>query len=377
MSKSLMIIHQFRPLTGGAELQAERLSESLAALGHKVAVLTKLLDTNSKDLEVRAGINIHRVSFPFPNDFTAENNYELFYYLIKHGRKYDIFHVHQAFGHAMTAILAAKLLKKKSILKIACAGDYGDLRVLTSLDGAEHGIKILRQVDAVIAISEEIKNELVDNGFDPKRIHRIPNGVDTDYFKRKLLRKETIPFRIVLIGRRTPQKGIDVALKALTILKTFGYDENKVLLEMYGRDSDEFDYQKMAISMNVHSMTRFNSFAGDMVNIYDNANAFILPSRGEGLSNSLLEAMSMSLPVVTTTVSGNTEVIDNNINGILIEPNNPELLANSIMRLITTPKLSETLGIFARTKVIEKYSMTFVAKKYSELYKTLTNPKVN
>lgn len=364
-----MLIHQFRPITGGAELQAERLSGKLINLGHSVEVLTRLWDDSAPE-EIINAVKVIRVSFPYAYTGEGKQAVETFRYLFNNRHKYDIFHAHQGFGHAMVAVVVARCFGKRSIVKIACAGEYGDLNVLSNLEGGNKALSILRKADAIIAISREVEMELIENGFVPGQIHLIPNGVDTDFFKRTIAIPTRERFRFILIGRRHPQKGIDTAFQALKQLKEEGL-AGSVELRLYGRDYEGHDYRQIAFDLGVGDMVEFLPFSDTIFDVYQDANGFILPSRGEGLSNSLLESMSMELPVIATRVSGTEDVIENGQDGILVSPDSPEELAQAMQRLIINHPEAIKLGRNARVKVCRKFSLDYVAQKYSELYNEL------
>jgi glycosyltransferase involved in cell wall biosynthesis len=99
-----------------------------------------------------------------------------------------------------------------------------------------------------------------------------------------------------------------------------------------------------------------------------------LPSRTEGLSNVLLEAMSFELPVIATRISGTVDVVDHGESGILIPPESPEALAVAMELVINNPEVSSKLGENARQRILEKFSLDEVARRYSELYHKLCTP---
>ena len=129
--RAMMIIHNFRPgPTGGAELQAERLSKALAAMDHEMQVLTWLSVPDAPMEEMSDGVRIHRVPFRLPYWITLDNS-NTFHFLVRQRNTYDILHAHLAFGHAVMAVVAARLLEKRSVVKIACSGEYGDMAVFS------------------------------------------------------------------------------------------------------------------------------------------------------------------------------------------------------------------------------------------------------
>lgn len=368
--RGMMVIHQFRPVTGGAELQAERLAIKLAERGHGMQVFTELRTPDTMPEENINGVQVHRVGFKMAYwPCTVPHTNDTFKYLFSNRHTFDILHAHQAFGHAVVAVVVAKLTGKKSIVKVACSGEVGDLHVLSGFKLAKPALQILKNADCMIAISEEVQQELIEYGFKPSKIARIPNGVDTGAFKRDKGFPPLNEFHFVLIGRKTHQKGIDTALKAVKILKANGTMSFK--LSFYGREDPKYDYQTMARELGVSELVEFCDFTDDIQEVFDNSHCLILPSRNEGMSNTLLEAMAFELPVIASAVSGTVEIVDNKINGFLIPPESPEFLAEKIQSIMQNPESAFQMGKNARKKIVENFSLEYVARKYSDLYQRL------
>jgi L-malate glycosyltransferase len=369
-SRALMIIHNFRPgQVGGAELQAERLAARLAGLGHSMQVLTRLTIADAPLEEMQNEVRIHRLPYPLPYWINRDNALT-FRFLFRNRRSFDVLHAHQAFGHAVVAAVFARSFNKKCVVKIACAGQYGDLSVISEFGGFDRALRILHQADAMVALSNEVKQELLDYGFRPDRIFRIPNGVDTAHFRRTQPLPDRKRTRFIQICRRHPQKGVDSTLQAALHLKERGFGE-RFEINLYGADYAEFDYRSMAQELGVADVVAFYPFVQDIISVYHSAHCLLLPSRAEGLSNSLLEAMAMELPAIATPVSGTLEVVDDGVNGMLIPPDAPDRLAAAMSSIISDPELSGRLGSNARTKVEDCYSLEKVAAQYAQLYEQL------
>jgi glycosyltransferase involved in cell wall biosynthesis/SAM-dependent methyltransferase len=369
----MMIISQFRPVASGAELQAERLAYKLAGLGFPLQVLTQHRDPTSLSDEIFRGVKIHRCDFPLAYNLNYEAVPTL-HYLIKKRHTFDILHNHQMWGHAVVATLVARWLGKKNVIKLACAGTFGDLEVLSTLRYAKWGLQVLQMADAIIAVSHEIQSELLEYGFAAEKIHRIPNGVDVEEFQRSRPFPSNPRRRFILLGRRTPQKGIDTALKALKILADKGLAVD-LELKFYGWDYAEWDYRQMAQDLGVEELVTFLPFENNVLDVYQAAYCLLLPSVGEGLSNVLLEAMSLEMPVIASKVSGTEEVLDDQKNGLLIPPGSPEALASAMDLVLAKPELAFDWGRQARRKVQEHYSLDAVAQKYAKLYDFLVSKK--
>ena len=367
--RGMMVIHQFRPIINGAELQAERLAIRLAQRGHEMQVFTELRVPGSLPEEDMQGVRVHRVDFKMAYRILAGVE-STFRYLAKAQKSYDILHVHQVFGHAVVSIVVARVFKKRCIVKVACAGSYGDLNVFSKFPGFKGALSIMKQADCIIAISSDVEKELLEWGFSHGQIRRIPNGVDIEYFKREQPFPERDPVRFVLIGRRTPQKGIDIALQAARILMNDGLNK-KFEIKFYGSDHSEYDFRHMAEELGVTPLVEFLPHQDAIRDILHHAHSLILPSRGEGMPNVLLEAMSFKLPVIASRVSGVVDIIEDNMDGILIPSEDSHALASAMKRIIMESDLAARLGRQARKKVASEFSLESMADKYSALYEQL------
>ena len=142
-----------------------------------------------------------------------------------------------------------------------------------------------------------------------------------------------------------------------------------------GDGHDRTYFENIAKDLNINSYISFHGDSNNVLALLQQSRIFILPSRAEGHSNALLEAMACGLPVIATKVGGNLDVLNNNENGILVEKENPEQLANAINRVLNDNKLAEQLGENAIKTVVRKYSMESTVSRYIELYSELQTVK--
>jgi glycosyltransferase involved in cell wall biosynthesis len=106
----------------------------------------------------------------------------------------------------------------------------------------------------------------------------------------------------------------------------------------------------------------------DIVDLLQHSWGFVLPSRWEGMPNALLEAMACGLPCVATRVSGSEDIIQSEINGLLVEPEQPALLAHALRRIVTDRALALRLGQEARDTIVTRYRIETVAERCLHLY---------
>jgi glycosyltransferase involved in cell wall biosynthesis len=107
------------------------------------------------------------------------------------------------------------------------------------------------------------------------------------------------------------------------------------------------------------------------------ADLFVLPSSTEGMSNALLEAMAVGLPIVATRVPGNCELIRDEDSGLLVEPKDPQALAQAIIRLLSSPEQAARLGQAARETAASRFAIQRIGQDYLALYAELLSQTSN
>ena len=226
--------------------------------------------------------------------------------------------------------------------------------------------KIFRRADSVQAISTFLGDWALNMGFEGKPI-TIPNGVDVSRFATQGLRASDGKVRVISVSRLSHKNGLDLLIRALSLLP-----EN-VVLTLVG---DGEDKDKLVAIANELSISTRVSFVGqknhvEVVELFKQSDIFCRPSRTEGLGNSFLEAMAAGLPTVGTPVGGIPDFL-NAQTGWLCEPENPESIAQTIGRVIATPK-EEVIAITQRAAnlVREKYNWNSIGHEMGELFKAV------
>ena len=115
----------------------------------------------------------------------------------------------------------------------------------------------------------------------------------------------------------------------------------------------------------------------DVPNLLAASNAFILPSRWEGMPNVVLEAMAAGLPVVATQVEGVSELIHDGVNGLTVAPDQPAELANAIFRILSQPDFRRNAGLNSQVIVAKEFTIQCTADAYAKLYLQLLQRQAN
>jgi glycosyltransferase involved in cell wall biosynthesis len=377
----LMVVRQFLPWVGGTERQAQRLAARLIEAGVDVGVVTGWWVWGTSRQEVIDSIPVSR-NFTWWGMFGLKGlrkfggytyMLSLFWYLWKQRNRYDLIHIHMLSYPAFPGVLAGRWLGKKTIVKIANSGWGSDIRRMRNNDllpGQRQMLPVALRADRIVAVNKRIVDELRQAGVPAERIAVIPNGVDVNGLGCRCDYGLTSPLVAVFVGRLHPQKGLDVLIAAFAevVRSRPGIGWRLWLL---GDGPSRPELETMAQQMGVAQDVKFWGQVDNVSTLLDRADIFVLPSRAEGMSNALLEAMAHGLPCVATRISGNTDLIQHGENGLLVQPESETALAEAMLNLADDEMLRRRVGRAARETVETGYSMDSIAQRYVELYDTL------
>ena len=364
-----MIIQSYYPRIGGAERQVLQLAPLLRQRDIQVTVVTRRYP-GLKAFENIAGTPVYRISAPGPKA-VASLMFTLGALLQLARLKPDLIHAHELLSPATTALAAKKLFGTPIIVKVLRGGKLGDFAKVRRRRNAGAWLKTMSaQVDAFVAISAEIERELIEAGAPAHKIRRIVNGVDTQLYQpaqNRLEAGQRLGIKenpvVLYAGRLEPEKRLDLALRAWSRL---GKEHPQACFQLIGAGSSEDMLRQIpAVGM------KFTGRVDETAPYLQAADIFVLPSESEGLSNSLLEAMSCGLAILATDVGGVRDVVTDGISGLIIPPGDQNAIENSLRRLLEDESLRNVLGQNARKRVQADFSLGSTADKLSTLYQSL------
>lgn len=410
-----MIAFMFAPLVGGAEVQAEKQARQLKELGHDVVVVTLRHNKQWKREEVLDGLRIIRVGGIYNHEGWLRIGrlghlpIDLLFFLtlwrLRH--RYDVLHSLQLSPLAAVATLIGKLTRKPVIINIPSTGpgkkqqksdavlmadtltdaeflkiDFkdvvvGDIAYLyRSAVGGRAIVRFLKKSDAFYQVlSNRSKPYLISHGFRAEQVVLIPNGVDSERFQPAPERRPspTNPRRdIVCVARLQYPKGVDVLLHAWGRMMREPAEWRMGLqprLLLIGEGPLQRQLERIAKDLDIQDSVQFLGLRRDVVDLLQQAWGFVLPSRWEGMPNALLEAMSCGLPCVATRVSGSEDIIVDGTNGLLVQPEQPEEMAQALRRIIEDSALAQRLAEEARATVLRDYQLNTIIARCVELYR--------
>ena len=266
---------------------------------------------------------------------------------------------------------------RAGLIAIAAARRAGGCRLIAARRSVpkERGMQralaelVVRIADRIVVNAEMLR----PSGGAGRRTDVIPSGVDTGRFapgRDREAAKTGLGFvpetaLIGTVGRLEPRKGTDTLLDAVAAL---GAARPDVALVVVGEGPLRGELAARAERLGIAARVRLLGDRADVDDVLAALDVFVLPSRTEGMSNALLEAMAMALPVVATAVGGTPEVIADGRSGLLVPSDDPAAMAAAIGRVLADPARGRGLGEVARSVVEERYGARSMVRRLEGIY---------
>lgn len=374
-----MITNQFPPDYGGGARQAFFLSKRLIRKGIDVEVVTRKLNPKGY-FEYEGFLKVHRLSPVMGKKINDKFFYfNLFFWLLRHARKFDVFHGHSLSENSLIATLVAKITNRPVILKMTLLGRDDPLSLQKTRKG-RFNIKIFSLAEALISISSELTELYLKSELDPDKLLEIPNGVDLDIFKpTEVSRIINNDIRVLFCGTISPRKGVDTLIRAWSIVQKEFKNAKLIIVGPVWRTlkkelldlKNAFLGDIIGIVKQERLNVEFTGLVNNVESYYSSSTLFVLPTKREGLPNSLLEAMASGLPVVVGDIQGIRDVVKDRHDGLITSNDDPGVLATSIIKCLQCRSLREKLGQAARKTVELNFNLDIISDRYIEIYKRL------
>jgi L-malate glycosyltransferase len=240
--------------------------------------------------------------------------------------------------------------------------------------------KYIKGIDAVIAISEGVREVLVRGGVPERLIEVVPSGIDFAPFReikeRDFLRKEfgfaPEDYLVGIVAQLEDHKGHRDLIEAAKILKDHA---PRVRIVIVGEGSLRMQLDRQAHELRVEDVVYFLGFRDDVPRILASLDLFVLSSRMEGLGSSIMDAMASRLPVVATQAGGIPELVIHRETGLLVPPKDPQAMAQAILKLYLDKALAGRLAQRGFEVVHERFSAEAMAMKIIRVYERIASGK--
>ena len=415
-----IVIATFLPLVGGAETQAFAQSRSLRERGNETTIITFHYSRTWPQREVMEGVPVIRVAALLLRDreklprLLQKLSYLLAmlvmgWTLWRQRQYYDVLHVYHLNFLTLLAAMLCRLAGKPMIISLRSAGSGKTVRshnkasfVTGSLDTTAPLLQINRRVKfegdlerlarmgkpvvrlirsllqsihvVVVVLSSRMERWLVEQDFTLPDVQLIPNGVDVTRFTpihgdTSIRGREQV---VVCVSKLRYEKGIDVLLQAWCLVHQQAPQAQLIIV---GSGYLQTQLECMAKALGIAASVEFTGLQSDIPTQLHRGSLAVLPSRWEGMPNALLEAMACGLPCVATCVSGSEDIIQHGVNGLLVESEDYQGMAQALLTLLHDPLLTQKYGQAARKTVEGHYSLERVIDRYVELYRRIAEPR--
>lgn len=362
--KIAILVSEFPPQkVGGVGISSYNTAYNLSKIGHEVHILTLLeegqpeKDKNENNLE--NGFYVHSLSW---KKIKIWGIIALWIKILKKIKEInpDIIHV-QGLWMGIPGYLAKNILK----IPYVVTGHGSDIYLQSKLRINLRSKPVLKSAEAVIALTPHMKKEI--QKICNRDVFVIPNGIDLKQFKnlpKKYNEKKEI--KILFVGSLIPVKGVKYLIESMKIVRNKYINTNLVIV---GDGTDKHELKKLVDELNLHDCV---SFIGEVpihkISYYmAKSDIFVLPSLSEGLPLVILEAMASGLPIIASNVGGIPSLIQNEINGFLVEPKKPDKIAERVIYLL---KNEDVMNQFSENNkiVVKKYEWEEVVLNIEDVY---------
>jgi colanic acid/amylovoran biosynthesis glycosyltransferase len=251
---------------------------------------------------------------------------------------------------------------------VSCRGSQINIKPITTQSkGYVDGLKeSLKKATAIHCVSQDILDQATRYDLDPKKAIVIRPAVDPDFFSEPLTRNQNHRFTIVTTGALIWRKCYESLLMAVRKLVDTGIDAE---LHIIGTGEDQ---QRLLYTIEDLNLSNYVFLQGylppdQVCKWLQKADAFVLSSLSEGISNAVLEAMSCGLPVVTTDCGGMQEAIENEIEGLIVPVWDECAIAEALLRLTKSEDLRKKMGAAGRKRIIREFNLDHQIANFKQL----------
>ena len=276
----------------------------------------------------------------------------------------DVLHTHNEKAHIHGA-LATLGLRRPALVHTR----HGRWQVTTRASRLANAVA-LRRSRCVICVSEDASGVARAEGASPQRVKIIRNGIDVASYNTHEYEARIGSARAVTVARLAPVKDLGTLLRAARLVHDLRSDFR---LDVVGDGASRAELEHLSSELGLTDVVTFHGACEDPRPFLATATMFVQSSLSEGISLTVLEAMSAGLPVVATDVGGTREIVAAERTGVLVPPQNPQALASGIVRLLEDPARAAAMSRAARARAVREFDVMRMVADYEAVYVQVVN----
>jgi len=365
-----LLIDTWFPVHGSPQAHVAKLAQVLSEeYGYEVDILTRHmkghLTREEKAVEGLPGVHVHKLTSWRPLYWLV-----VFFWLLFSGKRYHVYHAH----NAMVAIF----------MKMVC----WITKIPTLVTVHEHMIfqrrwSLLKIIDRVAFLETKYSREIsvTEKFLKAKNVNDqvlvIPNGIDPTPFDEVKNQASNERFEALYVGPLTYAKGVDILLNAVKSLidsTEFIKSRKDFVLHIVGQGPELPNLRRMAEDLGINKYLRFYAKLSEeaLIDRYKSSHLFVLPSRWDGLSLSLLQACAARLPILATDVGDHRRLVLENTNGHLVPIEDAKELSYYMEHFALNPQLTQ-MGENSRALVEQEYNWESSMNKNLRVYESIVD----
>lgn len=381
----LLVTPRFWPQWGGTEKQLAALAAAWSSAGAHTTVLTRLWEAAGTAIVDCSGVRVVRLAqrsggwrrtYPF-----AEMAVE---WLGLHRREFDLALVTGLDDSAAQIMAAARAWRLPVVLRAGHAGLRGDCWWQLETSRGLRAKQSCLRATALVATSRATERELIAAGYPRERITYIAKGVRVEPLVNELARRdarrtlaEVVPtlatsrgtILAVCTGPLTHEQCGSVLLDAWRHVVELRRGSKPAVLWIVGDGPEREALRESIVRQNLHGGVVLTGAFDSVEDVLQAADVYVSPAGDDGPPLSTLEALACGLPTVAAATAGNRELMESDIHGLLVPPNDPQAMAAAVDQLMADRERAQRLGIAARARVEREFSLGRAVDAYLQVFR--------
>ena len=370
----VIVIPEYPPILGGAEMHGAQLSAALARRGHQVMVLTTSLVARKRSLpsSLAGPVLCELASVDHQLWFALRCGWKL----LRERRRYSIAQFFHSGLHTLVGMVVAAALRKRVIIMFAGTGNAQCLQ--QTLLGRFELQLFRRLADRVLILNSAMYQELIALGFSGAKLAYLTCGVDpvalrpaSPAERRGLRQKWGVPSNAIVVTticRFVREKRIDTIIDAFAQV----HRSDSTVILMLGGDGPEYDSISAQVKrLGLTDVTRFLGSLGkeQVAEVLRLTDVYMLVSTSEGIPLALMEAMAVGLPSIVSDIPGTEALVQTEQEGYRIKAGDTQAIANTLIKLLQDVPLRQRLGADARQRILQSYTLDIITTQHERVYR--------